>query len=237
MILILDIGNTHVRPALWDGVRFKPLPRLETARLTAESLPSGIPVIAATVVPEVKERLAGREIRYIDARNCGRSVDFTRVDCSTLGADRVANAIALAEFHPLPAIAVDCGTAITLEIVDADRVFRGGAIAPGRRLMRQALAAGTAQLPEIPLSDEIPEQAGNGTVESIRFGIDRGAAGLVRELVESAARPFGGIPAVTVVAVGGDAPFFAAALPFLHLAPEDFTLHGIRLAGTPSPLS
>lgn len=236
MIVILDIGNTHGRAALWNGASLELLPRLETGRLTAESLPVGIPVIAATVVPEIKERLTGRNINYINARNCGQTVDFSQVDCSTLGADRVANAIALAHFYPLPAIAVDCGTAITLEIIDADRVFRGGAIAPGRRLMRQALAAGTAQLPEIPLSDELPEQAGTGTAEAIRFGIDRGAIGLVRELVETAARPFGGIPAVTVVAVGGDAPFFAAALPFLRLAPEDFTLHGIRLAGTP-PLS
>lgn len=231
MVIVLNIGNTYSRAALWDGVHFELLPRVETARLTAESLPAGLPVIAATVVPEVKERLAGREIRYIDARNCGGRVDFTRIDCSTLGADRVANAIALAEFHPLPAIAVDCGTAITLEIVDADRVFRGGAIAPGRRLMRRALASGTAQLPEIPLSDELPELAGNGTAESIRFGIDRGAVGLVRELVETAARPFGGIGAATIVGTGGDAPYFAAALPFLRLAPEEFTLHGIRLAG------
>ena len=231
MVIVLNIGNTYSRAALWDGVRFELLPCVETARLTAESLPAGLPVIAATVVPEVKERLAGREIRYIDARNCGGRVDFTRIDCSTLGADRVANAIALAEFHPLPAIAVDCGTAITLEIVDAKRVFRGGAIAPGRRLMRQALASGTAQLPEIPFSNELPELAGNGTAESIRFGIDRGAVGLVRELVESAARPFGGIQAATIVATGGDAPYFVAALPFLQLAPEEFTLHGIRLAG------
>lgn len=231
MVIVLNIGNTYSRAALWDGVCFELLPRVETARLTAESLPAGLPVIAATVVPEVKERLAGRKIRYIDARNSGGRVDFTRIDCSTLGADRVANAIALAEFHPLPAIAVDCGTAITLEIVDADRVFRGGAIAPGRRLMRRALAVGTAQLPEIPLSNELPELAGNGTAESIRFGVDRGAAGLVRELVEAAARPFGGIAATTIVGIGGDAPFFAAALPFIQLAPEEFTLHGIRLAG------
>lgn len=231
MVVVLNIGNTYSRAALWDGIRFELLPRIETARLTTESLPAGLPVIAATVVPEVKERLAGLEIRYIDARNCGGRVDFTRIDCSTLGADRVANAIALAEFHPLPAIAVDCGTAITLEIVDAGRVFRGGAIAPGRRLMRRALAAGTAQLPEIPLSNELPELAGNGTAESIRFGIDRGAAGLVRELVEAAARPFGGIAATTIVGTGGDASFFAAALPFIQLAPEEFTFHGIRLAG------
>ena len=117
------------------------------------------------------------------------------------------------------------------QIVDAERVFRGGAIAPGRRLMRRALAQGTAQLPEIPFSTELPERAGNGTVESIRFGVDRGAVGLVRELVEAAAQPYGGVGSMRVIATGGDAPFFAAALPFLELAPEEFTHHGIRLAG------
>ncbi len=233
MTIILNIGNTYSRAALWDGKRFELLPRFETATLTPNQLPTGLPIIAATVVPSVKQRFSGCAIRYIDAQTCGSRVDFTQVDCSTLGADRVANAVALAEFHPLPAIAVDCGTAITLEVVDAKRVFRGGAIAPGRKLMRQALANGTAQLPEIPFSGELPEQIGNGTAESLRFGIDRGAAGMVRELVEAAARPFGGIGNVTVVGIGGDAPFFAAALPFLQLQGEAFTLHGIRLAGMP----
>lgn len=231
LTVILNIGNTYSRAALWDGKHFELLPRVETARLDPNALPAGVPVVAATVVPEVKTRPGADRIRFIDARHCGEFVDFTKVDCSTLGADRVANAIALAGFCELPAIAVDCGTAITLEIVDAQRVFRGGAIAPGRRLMRRALAEGTAQLPEIPFSTELPEHAGNGTVESIRFGVDRGAVGLVRELVEAAARPYGGIGSVHIIATGGDAPFFAAALPFLELAPEDFTHHGIRLAG------
>ena len=230
-LLHLNIGNTYSSAALWNGQGFELLPRFRTAELTADSFPPGIPIIAATVVPSVKERLAGRKIHYIDAQTCGKLIDFTKVDCGTLGADRVANAIALAAFHKLPAIAIDCGTAITLEVVDANRVFRGGAIAPGRMVMRQALAAKTAQLPEISFSDELPEQIGNGTVESIRFGIDRGAVGLVRELVEAAARSFGGLAAVTTVVTGGDAHFFAAALPFLQLEPEQFTLHGIRLAG------
>ena len=231
LTVILNIGNTYSRPALWDGERFELLPRIETARLTQDSLPAGLPIVAATVVPALKTRLASDRIRFIDSRNCGNSVDFTQVDCSTLGADRVANAIALAHFGGLPAIAVDCGTAITLEIVDAERIFRGGAIAPGRRLMRHALAAGTAQLPEIPFSTELPVRAGSGTVETIRFGVDRGAVGLVRELVEAAAGPYGGVSAVRIAATGGDAPYFAAALPFLELAPEEFTHHGIRLAG------
>ena len=84
MVIVLNIGNTYSRAALWDGVRFELQPRVETARLTADSLPAGLPVIAATVVPEVKERLAGREIRYIDARNCGGRVDFTRIDYASI---------------------------------------------------------------------------------------------------------------------------------------------------------
>lgn len=231
MTVVLNIGNTFSRAALWNGERFELQSGIETARFDPRSLPAGIPVVAATVVPEVKKRPGAEKIHFIDVRNSGNFVDFTQVDCSTLGADRVANAIALAEFYELPAIAVDCGTAITLEIVDAERVFRGGAIAPGRRLMRRALAAGTAQLPEIPFSTELPERAGNGTMESIRFGIDRGTVGLVRELVEAAAQPYGGMESVRIVATGGDAPYFAGALPFLELAPEEFTHHGIRLAG------
>ena len=215
LTVILNIGNTYSRAALWNGSAFEFLPRIETVRLTSAALPAGMPVV---------------DIRFIDSRHCGCLVDFTQVDTSTLGADRVANAIALAAFHPLPAIAVDCGTAITLEVVDAERIFRGGAIAPGRRLMRHALAAGTAQLPEVPFSTELPDRIGNGTMESIRFGVDRGAIGLVRELVETAAKPYGGLDSVTVIATGGDAAFFAAALPFLQLAPDEFTHHGIRLA-------
>ena len=231
MTVILNIGNTYSRAALWNGNRFELLPAIETARFDPRRLPAGASVVAATVVPEVKTRPGAEKIRFVDARNCGHFVDFTQVDSSTLGADRVANAIALAEFHELPAIAVDCGTAITLEIVDAQRVFRGGAIAPGRRLMRRALAQGTAQLPEIPFSTELPKFVGNGTAESIRFGVDRGAVGLVRELVEAAAEPYGGIGSIRLIATGGDAPYFTAALRFLELAPEEFTLHGIRLAG------
>ena len=52
----------------------------------------------------------------------------------------------------------------------------------------------------------------------------------VYELVETAAKPYGGLDSVTVIATGGDAAFFAAALPFLQLAPDEFTHHGIRLA-------
>lgn len=226
MLFLLNIGNTHTQPGLWNGKTLELLPRIPTAELRPDQLPDDLPVAAATVVPEIHRVLDREEIFWLTPQNAARCVDFSYVDSSTLGADRVANAVALAEFYPLPALVVDCGTAITIEIVDQERIFRGGAIAPGRQLMRRALFTGTAQLPEIPLSSELPQHPGSNTRETIRFGIDRGAVGLVRELVECSAGKYG---CITRVVTGGDAPFFSAALGLPVTVPE-FTLHGIRIA-------
>ncbi len=228
-LLLINIGNTFAQPGVWSGNAIKLLPRIPTAELKPELLPAGMPIAAATVVPAIRKRFADTDIWYLSAYNQRAGVDFTQVDASTLGADRVANALALAEQFPLPGISADCGTALTLEIVDADGVFRGGAIAPGRAMMRRSLAAGTAQLPEIPFSAQLPEHPGSNTVETIRFGVDRGAVGLMRELLSASLPACGKARRPTIVATGGDAPFFAEALG-IRTAPEDFTLRGILRA-------
>ncbi len=223
--LLLNVGNTFTEIAQSDGKTIELIQRISTAEFSVAQLPSGVPVFAASVVPAVTRQLENAGAFCLNSENAGHLVDFTKVDTSTLGADRVANALALALFYPLPAIAVDCGTAITLELVDENRVFRGGAIAPGRKLMRRALSEGTAQLPEVPLSGVCPSLPGNGTVESIRFGVDCGAVGMVKELIMKAIRYFEKNDGeVTVILTGGDAPFFSAALPQYPQAPKNLTL-------------
>lgn len=205
-LLLINIGNTFAQPGVWSGNAIELLPRIPTAELKPELLPAGMPIAAATVVPAIRKRFADTDIWYLSAYNQRAGVDFTQVDASTLGADRVANALALAELFPLPGISADCGTALTLEIVDADGVFRGGAIAPGRAMMRRSLAAGTAQLPEIPFSTQLPEHPGSNTVETIRFGVDRGAVGLMRELLSASLPACGKARRPTIVATGGGMP-------------------------------
>jgi type III pantothenate kinase len=218
---LLDIGNTFTRIVSGENSRVVP-----TAGLSAADIPGG-KAAACCVVPAVKERLKECDIFWLTSANAGNFVDFTCVDTSTLGADRVANAVALAAEYPLPAVCVDCGTAVTLEVVDKNRVFRGGAIAPGRKLMRNALSAGTAQLPEVPLFSEFPVTVGVDTQSSIAFGIDRGIIGLVRELIDGAAAQYGNDGKITVVFTGGDAAWFSAHFPGSFTAPADFTLRGL----------
>ena len=224
---LLDIGNTHtVLAECLSGGGTGPLREFETENFTVQDLPQG-EIAAVCVVPEMKRRLADREIFFADASNSCGAVDFTRIDCTTLGADRVATAEALAAFYPRPGIVIDCGTAVTMEMVDKNKIFRGGAIAPGRALMRRILNMATAQLPEIPLSQNIPEDVGKGTVLSIAFGVDSGCIGMVREFISVARKKHG---AVTVVLTGGDAAFFRPAFPEAADPGADFTLRGLRIA-------
>ncbi len=226
MVELLDIGNTFTRIAQWDGNRIRSLHRVLTADFSGTG--TALPQVAACVCPAVKARLHNSGIRFISALDHDSGVDFSAVDRATLGADRVANAIALAELYELPGVVIDCGTAITMEIVDEKKRFLGGAIAPGRRLMRQALHCGTAQLPEAAMSDVIPERAGCNTADAIKFGVDRGCVGVIREFIAQANRM---MPVKTVILTGGDAPYFAPEIPGAISADDTFTLTGIRIAG------
>ena len=226
MVQLLDIGNSFTRVALWNGGDFVDLRRLPTGEL--DKLPlSGYPLAAACVYPPAKAMLKDVHINYISALNHQSKVDFSLVDRTTLGADRVANAIAVAEFYPLPAAVIDCGTAVTLEVIDGAYRFVGGAIAPGRKLLRHALFSGTAQLPEIPMEPQIPQNIGRNTVDAIRFGVDAGIIGTVKQWLTVLRRQY---PELTVILTGGDASFFAPEFPEAVLTDDKFTLHGIRLA-------
>ncbi len=227
MLTLLNIGNSHAQIGIWSDGKMNMLPSIPTPELNLSHLSSEGKIVVASVVPEVTKRLAKGVDYFLSATNCGNFIDFSLADTTTLGADRVANSIAAAEFYPLPTLVVDCGTAITIEIIDRDRRFLGGAIAPGRKLMRKILYDGTAQLPEIPFSQVFPTHPGLCTSDAIRFGIDRGAVGLVRELITSVCSQH---EIHTCLVTGGDAKFFAKAIPELIMTEPDFTLHGIRLA-------
>ena len=232
--LLLNIGNTHTQwvRAEKSGVFASRVSVIPTADWMAD--PQLLPeangncrVWASCVVPQARKILESltvyKQLFWVSSQSaaaCG--LDFSQVDTSTLGADRIANAAAMLDY-PLPAANFDCGTAITLEMVDADKRFIGGAIMPGRRLMRRSLAVGTAALPEIPLKSDLPDEPGQNTVAAITLGIDRGIVGMVRELISLGKRKNTG----TFLASGGDAEFFCRAIPELTAAGNEFTLRGI----------
>ncbi len=223
-IILLNIGNTHTQMAYCENGGIGKCIVMKTDLVDASLFDGNSRIAAACVVPEVKERLAGLDIFFLNAANAG-TVDFSAADTSTLGADRVANAVEAAASCPLPAVVFDFGSAITAEVIDAQRCFCGGAIAPGRMMMRRALNLCTGQLPLTGLSEEAPQNGGCNTADAIAFGVDGGAIGMARHFLEVLKREHGEF--ASVIGIGGDAPFFCRELTEITAGGDDFTLRGL----------
>jgi type III pantothenate kinase len=83
------------------------------------------------------------------------------------------------------AIVIDLGTAITVDLVEVDGGFAGGAILPGIGTAGSALADQTDALPHIqlPHSSAPPAPLGKSTVTAIEAGLYWGAVGAIEKLV------------------------------------------------------
>jgi type III pantothenate kinase len=134
----------------------------------------------------------------------------------TLGVDRIAACLGAHHECEGAAVVVDCGTAITVDWIDARGVFQGGVIVPGRRLAAASLADGTSQLPRIePWGDPEPlPLPGRSTEEAIRHGLDRGIPAMVDGLVQLLRSAAG--PAARLWSTGGDGEWYVrrSRLPF-----------------------
>ncbi|HEY8503962.1 MAG TPA: type III pantothenate kinase [Gemmataceae bacterium] len=146
-----------------------------------------------------------------------------------VGIDRLLNAVGVrSRLGPGEgAVVVDAGTAVTVDHVTADGVFRGGAILPGFRLMAEALHRHTAQLPRADVRTPAPPQPGQNTERALETGLFWAVAGGVRALVEGYRGATAG--PLRLFLTGGDAPLLLGGLPGAIHWPE-LTLEGVRLS-------
>ena len=119
------------------------------------------------------------ETEAIETSQCVRRVTYRDVPMSVrvdqparLGIDRLIGAYAASNRYQGPFVVVDAGSAVTVDWVDADNVFCGGAILPGLRLQTESLAAGTDALPQIDWAEAKNICApGSNTVDAINLGV------------------------------------------------------------------
>lgn len=144
----------------------------------------------------------------------------------TLGPDRIVAAIgAWRQAGLRPVLVIDAGTALTYDAIDAQGVYRGGAIAPGLGMRLQALHQFTAKLPLVPTIDT-PPLLGNSTVGSIQSGVINGIRAEVSGMVEAYHSILG--PDLQIYLTGGDAPYFVNHLKSSIFADPYLVLQGIH---------
>jgi type III pantothenate kinase len=247
MLLVIDVGNTNTVLGLMDGVEVKAQVRMTTRPRTTDEV--GIFMIQAlqhrgialeqlegaiicSVVPTVVYELQKACARYLglDALIVGRNLR-TKIKVRTdnpreVGADRIVNAVAALERFGGPVIIVDFGTATTVDCVNADGEYIGGAIAPGFRVSEEALVSKTAKLPRVEVIR--PERAiGRNTVSAIQSGLYFGYVGLVDALARRCRAELGGDP--RVVATGGLASMLAQDSEVIQTVDPHLTLRGLAL--------
>jgi type III pantothenate kinase len=181
---------------------------------------------ALTVLEKMAEQRLGEPVAVV-GRDIPLPIATTLPEPEKIGVDRLCCAAAAFQRLQQPCVVADFGTAVTIDCVNPDGVFIGGAILPGLTLQAAALHDRTAQLPQVePVN---PDWVfGRNTNEAIVGGIVYGLRGAMRELVESYATELAVWP--TVITTGGDAELIGLQEGIVQAIVPELNLIGIALA-------
>lgn len=212
MILTLDIGNTNIKTALFDGKEMRYYWRMST-NIQKSSDEYGIVLVnlfqhvgvrpeevegimISSVVPTINftiehmcQNYFGRTPLFV-VPGIKTGINIRYENPRELGSDRIANAVAAYEEYGAPTIFIDFGTATTFGVVGEGGVFLGGCICPGVKLASEALVTGTAKLPRFELTK--PEHViGRTTLTNLQSGMYYGYVGLVKNIVRKIKQELG----------------------------------------------
>lgn len=249
MILTLDIGNTNIKTALFDGMEIKKYWRISTNRMMSSDeygiLLCGMfqhegydpkcvtGIMMSSVVPSINFTIEHMCRNYfgispmVVAPGVKTGINIKYENPRELGGDRIANAVAAYALYGGPLITIDFGTATTFGVISARGEFLGGAICPGLKLAAEALTEKAAKLPRFELTR--PETViGKNTVSNMQSGIIYGYIGQVEYLVRRMKAEIGA-PHAKVVATGGLAVLVSQESQAIDVLDGLLTLKGLRI--------
>lgn len=249
MILTLDIGNTNIKTALFEGEEMRVYWRISTNR-NMSSDEYGIllanlfqhnnlkmtdvdGIIMSSVVPPINFTIEHMCRNYfhrepmIVGPGIKTGINIKYDNPRELGSDRIANAVAAYELYGGPCIFIDFGTATSFGVVSAKGEFLGGAICPGLKLSAEALVERTAKLPRFELVK--PESViGRNTIANLQSGIVFGYVGQVSYLIQKMKEALG-VPVTNVIATGGLALLVSDETDAINVLDGLLTLKGLRI--------
>ncbi|MXW35076.1 MAG: type III pantothenate kinase [Chloroflexi bacterium] len=250
MLLTIDIGNTSIAAAVFDGDALTARFRLASDReMDAEAcgshiaaqlraggvdpgaiegavLSSTVPVLAAAAAGACRA-IFGVEPVVVSAETQA-GVPLRYDDPSKVGPDRILHAVAAVHRHTPPVIVVDFGTALVFDAVGRDGAYLGGTIAPGIGISARALFDGAAMLDDVEVTAPPSGSViGRNTVDGMQAGMFYGYVEMVRGMVRRFKEEIG--DDATVIATGGYANEIAAASGCVDAIEPDLNFEALRL--------
>lgn len=241
MLLAIDIGNSQTKFGVFDNSTLISKISLPTSKeITPDALSTLIAdkitqpidaVIISSVVCEVDDAFREFITRRFNLAPIfvGHELDFgLKINYQPpddAGSDRLVNAFAAVEKYGDPCMVCSFGTATTVDVVNENREFIGGLIAPGMKTLAAALKLTTSKLPEVDI--ERPDNViQNTTAGAIQSGIVYGYFGLVEGLIAAVKKEAG--DDLKVIATGGFAEMVAENTDAIDVVDKDLTLEGLR---------
>ena len=251
MLLAVDVGNTNIVFALFEGTDIKTRWRIATdARRTGDEYAVWLlqllaiegygkqdvsAIIIGSVVPRAIHNLTVLAQKYFGGEpmiaGLGQAEYGFHADIeqpSSLGADRALNTIAAHAKYGGDLVVIDFGTATTFDAVDFNGAYKGGIIAPGINLSLDALVGNTAKLPRIAIEKpRMNSVIGRNTEDQMLIGVFWGYVAMMEGLVSRIKAEIGR-PAKTV-ATGGLALLFDEHTDLFDAVDSDLTLEGLAI--------
>ena len=242
MLLAIDIGNSTTTFGIFESGKLISKFSILTVRAqTAEEIYSQINsktkhnisrIFVSTVVSELVESFKILGEKYFKLNpvfvDSGFNFDLkiNYFPAENLGSDRIIAAFAAAEKYKTPCIVCDFGTATTIDLVNSKNEFCGGIIAPGMKILANALHLKTSKLPEIEIVK--PENViGNSTERAIQSGIYFGYIGLVDGIIKRMIDESNENP--QIISTGGFAEIISESSEFVEIIEPNLILEGLYL--------
>lgn len=232
MHLIVDIGNSKVKTALFSGEELAD--SWQGDSLGPEKLQQWIgdrPVTAALYAdvrhshPALTTFLHQHYHTIALSHNTPLPITLDYQTPETLGRDRIAGAVAA--HHRFPdyhVLVIDMGTSITYDFTTRAGHFLGGQIVPGMHMRWKALHTFTGGLPQVSYERDIPH-IGHSTITSIQSGV---VWGIVHEIEGFISQYQSQYHDLKVILTGGDAPLFVSKLKSQIFADAQLVVRGLN---------
>ncbi len=234
MNLIIDIGNTRVKAALFSNKELEHSFIFDsTEEVLSFDLFAKYPInncIVATVVNEIDtfiEALKKKTNVLLFTSSTPIPIKNHYQSAQTLGSDRLAAAVAgNYKFTNKNILIIDAGTCIKYNFVNSSNQYLGGGISPGLKMRLKAIHEFTSRLPLLELDEHFDTLIGTTTNESILSGVALGAVAEVDGIIDRYRLIYEDL---TVVFTGGDFNFFAKRLKNSIFADQFLILYGLNV--------
>jgi type III pantothenate kinase len=232
--LAIDIGNKKTKFGLFEGKKLLKFFDFLNEKLKEtdfiEDLKKykinrcGISSVFPELNNEIKERIKDFlkiEPIFLNYKDCGIKIDIENPE--KVGIDRILNCKGAIEIFGYPCIIIDIGTAITIDVVNKNKVFTGGFILPGPELWRNSLK-NTALIKEI--NNKKTKFLGKDTSSAINLGMEEGISGAIERIVKKIRERY---KISKIILTGGWCNYFKKKLNFEKKVRKYLTLEGINI--------